>query len=149
MAETRNGGFLMAKIRQVCGRIFNRLLKKYDIEEINSAQGRILFVLWQKDNIPISEISEKTQLEKSTLTSMLDRLEQNGFIKRVPSSDDRRKIIIQRTEKDKMFQEQYLAVSEEMNNIFYRGFPSLEVDDFEKKLERILENLIKEEKNYE
>jgi len=139
----------MSKIHQVGGRVFNKLLKKYHIEEINSAQGRILFVLWEKDNIPISEISEKTQLEKSTLTSMLDRLEQNGFIKRVPSHDDRRKIIISRTEKDKKFQSHYLAVSEKMNMLFYKGFTNQEIDCFEKNLERILDNLINEEKEYE
>jgi DNA-binding MarR family transcriptional regulator len=149
MDKTRNGGFIMAKIRQVSGRIFNKLLKKYRIEEINSAQGRVLFALWEKDNIPISEISEKTQLEKSTLTSMLDRLEQGGFIRRIASKEDRRKIIIQRTEKDKIFQDQYLAVSEEMNGIFYRGFSPAEIDEFEKNLERILINLINEEKNNE
>ncbi|MBN1410311.1 MAG: MarR family transcriptional regulator [Spirochaetales bacterium] len=142
----RQGGFLMSKIHQVAGRIFNKLLKKYGIEEINSAQGRILFVLWDKDNIPISEISEKTRLEKSTLTSMLDRLEQGGFIKRMPSPEDRRKIIISRTEKDRDFQDRYLAVSGEMTGIYYRGFSDKEIDGFEKKLEKILNNLIDEEK---
>ncbi|MBN1797053.1 MAG: MarR family transcriptional regulator [Spirochaetales bacterium] len=149
MRLKRKGGFLISKIHQVGGRIFNKLLKKHHIEEINSAQGRILFALWEKDNISISQISEKTQLEKSTLTSMLDRLEQSGFIKRMPSPDDRRKIIISRTEKDKKFQEQYLAVSEEMNKVFYKGFTDQKISSFEDSLERILNNLIDEEKDNE
>jgi DNA-binding MarR family transcriptional regulator len=144
MKKLRQGGFLMAKVHQTAGRIFNKLLKKYQIEEINSAQGRILFVLWEKDNIPISELSEKTQLEKSTLTCMLDKLENDGFIIRLPSKEDRRKILIQRTEKDKQFQEKYLAISDEMNNLFYKNFSELEIDLFEKSLQRILDNLVKE-----
>lgn len=144
MKKLRQGGFLMAKVHQTAGRIFNKLLKKYQIEEINSAQSRILFVLWEKDNIPISELSEKTQLEKSTLTCMLDKLENDGFIIRLPSKEDRRKILIQRTEKDKQFQEKYLAISDEMNNLFYQNFSELEIDLFEKSLQIILDNLIKE-----
>ena len=142
MKISRKGGFLMAKIHQLAGRIFNKLLKKHQIDEINSAQGRILFVLWDNDNIAISQIADKTQLEKSTLTSMIDRLEQNGFIRRMHSKEDRRKIIISRTEKDKKLQKQYLAVSEEMNSLFYKGFNKQEIDNFENNLERILNNLI-------
>ncbi len=141
MKKLRSGGFLITKIHQVAGRIFNKLLKKYEIEEINSSQGRILFALWEKDNIPISELSQKTQLEKSTLTSMLDRLEKDGFIARMPSKEDRRKIIIQRTEKDRKLQKKYLSVSDEMNNLFYQNFKESEIDDFENYLERILDNL--------
>lgn len=144
MKKLRQGGFLMAKVHQTAERIFNKLLKKYQIEEINSAQSRILFVLWEKDNIPISELSEKTQLEKSTLTCMLDKLENDGFIIRLPSKEDRRKILIQRTEKDKQFQEKYLAISDEMNNLFYQNFSELEIDLFEKSLQIVLDNLIKE-----
>jgi DNA-binding MarR family transcriptional regulator len=145
MQPIRSGGFLMSKIHQAAGRVFNRLLKKHHIGEINSAQGRILFVLWQHDRIPISEISQKTQLEKSTLTSMLDRLEQGGLIRREASPEDRRKIIICRTEKDKRFQDRYLAVSAEMDGIFYRGFDEQGIRIFEKNLERILNNVINED----
>jgi len=73
--EQREGGLLLAKIHQITNRIFNKMLKDYGLDELNSSQGRILFVLWQQDNIPIRELSVKTQLSKSSLTTMLDRLE--------------------------------------------------------------------------
>lgn len=80
MKTQREGGFLIAKIHQLSGRIFAKIMKKSGIDEINPAQGRILFVLWNKDEIPISELSKKTMLSKSTLTSMLDRLEKAGYV---------------------------------------------------------------------
>ena len=107
MKQQRQAGFLMAKIRQVAGRIFERMLNKYGIE-INSAQGRIMFALWQQDNISINELAQKTQLKKSTLTSMLDRLERMGYIKRERSEKDRRIILIQRTNKDKNLEKKYV-----------------------------------------
>lgn len=145
MKELSQGGFLVAKIHQLAGRIFTRMLKEHGIDEINPAQGRILFVLWKEDGIPISELSARTQLEKSTLTSMLDRLEQTGFIVREHSKDDRRKILIRRTDKDRSFQKQYIAVSEEMLALYYKGLTKKEIAAFESTCERILVNLTGED----
>jgi DNA-binding MarR family transcriptional regulator len=136
----REGGFLISKIHQLAGRIFNRMLKEHRIE-INRAQGRIIFVLWQEDEIPIRKLAEKTALQKSTLTSMLDRLEESGFIQRIPSKEDRREIRIKRTAKDRAFQKQYVQVSRDMIQLFYAGFSSEEIDGFEEQLRRILHNL--------
>ncbi len=140
MKTQREGGFLIAKIHQLSGRIFARMLKEYEIE-INPAQGRIMFVLWRNDEIPISELAKKTSLEKSTLTSMLDRLEEAGYVARVPSQQDRRKILIKRTAKDKAWQKVYVQVSQEMTKLFYRGFSEKGIDEFERYLRRIFDNL--------
>ena len=142
MTKLREGGMLVAKIHQVGGRIFARKLKEYGIDEINPAQGRILFVLWENDGIPIRDLSAKTMLEKSTLTSMLDRLEAMGYIVRVPSKEDRRRILICRTEKDKAFQKRYIEVSEDMTGLFYRGLSENEIDRLESDLARVLANLV-------
>jgi len=136
----------MAKIRQVGGRISERILKKHDIE-INSAQGRIMFALWQNDGISINELAKKTQLKKSTLTSMLDRLEKMGYVRRQRSKKDRRKILIRRTEKDRTMEKKYVEVSEEMTRLFYKGFSKNQIDRFEKDLGRILNNLTEFEAN--
>ncbi len=142
MEKLREGGVLLAKIHQLAGRVFNRKLKKHGIGDINSAQGRILFALWENDGIPISELSGKTLLEKSTLTSMLDRLEAEGYLVRIPSKEDRRKIIIKRIEKDRTFQQTFVRVSQEMTELFYNGFSAAEIDRFEKYMKRILDNLV-------
>lgn len=140
MKTQSEGGFLIAKIHQLSGRIFARMLKEYEIE-INPAQGRIMFVLWKNDEIPITELARRTSLEKSTLTSMLDRLEDAGYVARVPSPQDRRKILIKRTAKDRAWQKVYIQVSREMTELFYAGFSQAEINEFERYLKRIFDNL--------
>lgn len=44
---------------------------------------------------------------------MLDRLEQAGFVKRVPSKEDRRTTLIQLTEKDRECQHLYTKITKE------------------------------------
>ena len=141
MKQLREGGFLIAKIHHLSGRILAKKIKEYELEEINPAQGRILFVLWQKDGISIQELAKKTSLEKSTLTSMLDRLEDTGHLVRVHSKEDRRKVIVRLTEKDKNLQNAYMQISKEMTELFYKGLTKKEIDNFEVYLRRILNNL--------
>lgn len=145
MLEKTNGGFLISKIKQIQGRVFERLLDENGISEFNGAQGRILFVLWEKDDIPISELSEKTGLAKTTLTSMLDRLECVGHIRRSADTSDRRAVRISLTESAEALRGKYERVSALMNEIFYKGFDDSEILAFEKALGKILENLIEKE----
>lgn len=145
MKRQRQGGFLIAKIHQLAGRILSRNLRQYDVA-INPAQGRIMFVLWQNDGIPIVELAKKTSLGKSTLTSMLDRLESSGYVTRIPCADDRRSVLVKRTEKDKAFEKIYVALSQDMTTLFYSGFRKKEIDQFEAYLSRIFDNLVRHEK---
>ena len=149
LLDKTNGGFFISKIKQIQSRIFEKLLTEHGIKEFNGAQGRILFVLWSSDDIPIKELSEKTGLAKTTLTSMLDRLEAQGHIKRSAAPNDRRTVNIRLTEKAKHLRKSYEDVSEEMNEIFYKGFTDDEIQHFENYLGKILENLTEKEHEYE
>jgi len=144
MTIKHQGGFLLSKIHHLSGRIFARMLKRHDIE-INPAQGRIMFVLWQQDAVPIRELARRTSLGKSTLTSMLDRLEEAELIERERSETDRRVILVKRTEKDRALQATYEQVSREMGVIYYAGLSEAEIVRFERTLETILDNLMEHE----
>ena len=143
MNQETQGGFLVSQIKQISGRIFEKLLVNAGIEEFNGAQGRILYVLWQEDGVPIVELARKTGLAKTTLTSMLDRLESSNLTMRVFDKDDRRQIRISLTEKARELKDEYERVSKEMNEIYYEGFTKEEIAEFENTLRRILSNLDK------
>ncbi|MHA1933674.1 MAG: MarR family winged helix-turn-helix transcriptional regulator [Candidatus Thorarchaeota archaeon] len=142
MSKIREGGFLISKIHHLSGRIFAKMLREHDIE-ISPGQGRIIFALWRDDGISINELAKRTSLGKSTLTDMLDRLEETGYLRRVPSTTDRRKIMIELTNKIDALQDTYTKVSLEMTDLCYADFADEEIDMFEQSLERVLENLTK------
>ena len=140
MMETK-GGFLISRIKQVGGRLFDRMLAEADIDAFNGAQGRILYVLWQQDGLTISQISAQTSLANTTLTSMLDRMEQSGLIVRTPSPTDRRALLIRLTDKARALQQDYDRISQRMNELYYLGFKEEEIRRLEGYLQRILDNL--------
>jgi len=135
------GGFLISQIKQVQGRVFEHLLQQAEMDFFNGAQGRILYVLWQEDGLPIVEVSKRTGLAKTTLTGMLDRMESLGLILRVPDPEDRRQQRIVLTEKSKALADKYEDVSQQMAELFYRGFQESEILEFETSLKKILGNL--------
>lgn len=143
MKEQRAGGYLIAKIHRISRRIFAKMMRDNNIEEINPAQGRILFTLWKNEGMSIVELGKETGLSKSTLTTMLDRLKVSGHIEMKKSEKDKRKINIFITEKNKQLQKSYDTVSQKMIDLTYKGFTKEEIDIFENNLERILENFEK------
>jgi MarR family transcriptional regulator, organic hydroperoxide resistance regulator len=142
MEKLREGGFLISKINQISARIFDKKLKASAINDLNTAQGRIIFSLWQKDNIPINELSRQTALGKTTLTSMLDRLEQAGYVNRKADEKDQRKVIVSLTEKGKSLESGYKTLSQEMTALFYQDLSERQIEEFERALKKILLNLI-------
>ncbi|MHA2601271.1 MAG: MarR family winged helix-turn-helix transcriptional regulator [Candidatus Thorarchaeota archaeon SMTZ1-83] len=141
MTGMREGGFLITKIHHLSGRIFSRRLRELEIE-ISPGQGRVIFSLWQEDGISINELGKRTQLGKSTLTEVLDRLEESGHLRRIPSEKDGRKTLIELTDKTKRSYKKYEQASQAMLDLFYRGLTDSEIDDFEDLLRRVLSNLV-------
>lgn len=146
--ETK-GGYLISRIKQTGTRIFDRLLAESGIDSFNGAQGRILYVLWQQDGITISTLSARTSLANTTLTAMLDRMEKLGLIVRKPDPADRRSRLIALTEKARSLQDDYNNISQQMNEMYYAGFTDEEIVVFEGYLQRVLNNLEREERKDE
>ena len=134
------GGILISQIHQISQRIWNSILKNYNLQDLSGARGRIIFALWNTDNIPIKELVKKTSLDKATLTGIIDRLERDGFIIRSHNPQDKREIIISRTGKDEIFKTKIPAASDEQNALFYKNFSQEEIFTFEKMLKKILKN---------
>ena len=68
-------------------------------------QYLVFMVLWGKDEITVGEICSELKLDNGTLSPLLKKLEKDGFIERVRSKEDDRKVIIFLTEKGRELQE--------------------------------------------
>ena len=134
------GGTLISQIHQVNQRVWYDVLSRNGLEDLAGARGRVIFALWNEDNIPIKKLVEKTSLDKATLTGIIDRLERDGYVKRTPSPDDKRVTLISRTGKDEIFKSKIPEASDQQNKLFYKGFSTSEIKEFEEYLKRILQN---------
>lgn len=139
-------GFMISKIKRISDRIFQKKLESADISAFNGAQGKLLYILWQRDGISAAELARQAGLAVTTLTSMLDRMEQAGLISRERDGPDRRKTKILLTELARGLEGEYDRLSDDMTDVYMRGFSPEEVNLFEQFLNRVLKNLEDEEK---
>ncbi len=65
----------------------------------------VLLVLWEKDGISVTEIGERLKLDNGTLSPLLKKLEQAGYLSRQRSHEDERVVTIRLTEAGKDLQE--------------------------------------------
>jgi MarR family transcriptional regulator, organic hydroperoxide resistance regulator len=135
------GGVLVAQAHQLAGRLFSRILKEHGIDELNPAQGRIVYALWREDGLTQGELATRTKLDKSTLTLMLTRLEEAGQVVRKAASSDARIRRVYLTARNRKLHETYRAASEEMFSHYYKGLRGSEIAVFESMLRLIIGNL--------
>ena len=137
--ETPRKGAFLTQMHQISGRIFSRLLRITVFTTSPHRKNPLCPVA--KDDVPIHRLASETSLKKSTLTVMLDALERSGHIIRIPSWEDRRRIHVRLTDKNRGLWNVYARVSRQMTSLGYAGFSDSEIDTFEGMLERILANL--------
>jgi MarR family transcriptional regulator, organic hydroperoxide resistance regulator len=137
----REGGNLVAQAHRLGARVFARVLKEHGEDELNPAQGRILYELWKEDGLQQGELARRTKLDKSSLALALDRMESEGRIRRERVEGDARSRAIRCSAATKRMKAAYDAASAEMIAIYYAGMSAKEIDAFEASLLKVIANL--------
>ena len=69
-------------------------------------QYLVLLGLWEHDGISVGEICEKLMLDSGTLSPLLKKLQQAGYIQKRRSASDDRIVVVTLTEEGRALQEQ-------------------------------------------
>lgn len=70
----------------------------------------VMLVLWEKDDLSVSELGERLALDSGTLTPLLKRLEEGGLVQRRRDEEDERIVRLRLTPAGKKLQERARAV---------------------------------------
>ena len=92
---------LYAAARNVIG-LYTPFLKPLGL---TYTQYLVFLVLWEQDNLPVGEICEKLFLDSGTLSPMLKKMQQQGYVEKTRSKEDDRVVVITLTEKGRRLQE--------------------------------------------
>ena len=91
---------LYAAARNVTG-LYTPYLKELGL---TYTQYIVFLVLWEKDGITVGEICEKLMLDNGTVSPLLKKMEQAGYVTRERSSEDDRVVLISLTKEGKDLQ---------------------------------------------
>ena len=143
-----NSGFYISRIKQINTRLLNKLLAQKNITAFNGEQGRILHVLWENDGISNQELSKRSGLAMSSLTTMLERMEEKNLLTRKGCPKDKRKCLLFLTEHANSLKKEYDEISDKMTKLSFEGISEDERLAFEKTLKNVLHNLEKAEQKF-
>ena len=106
---------------QLCFHIYlcsKEIIRKYTpwLEEIDLTytQYIVMMYFWEKEKSNVKEVGKTLLLDSSTLTPLLKKLENKGFITRVRSTIDERNLEIQITKKGRELKDKAKLIPEKI-----------------------------------
>ena len=134
--------FLSNTFPKIYSSLYLNYLKQYSgLYDVNKTQLRALVFMKNYGEISMTELCAKLNIEKGSLTSMIDDLSKKGYVYREKNLKDRRKYMIVITEEGKKIAADF---TEKLSNDLEAKFFKLDTDEREKYLEAIetLETLV-------
>ena len=101
--------FPLYAVSNLVTRKYKPLLDKLDL---TYTQYIVMMVLWDEEKVNEKFLCEALSLKSNTLTPLLKKLDDKGFIKKDKDKDDERSIIITLTENGRKLKDKALCVPE-------------------------------------
>jgi DNA-binding MarR family transcriptional regulator len=139
--ETNNIISLIASIRNKANQFIVSEMNQRGIKDLATSHGDILTTLFHNDLISMKEIADKIDRDKSTVTALVDKLINIGYVTKQKDSNDTRVILVSLTEKGKRLQSDFDDISQKLLNVVYLGIE-------ESERERVIRTLIKIKDNF-
>ena len=93
--------------------VARRLQKNFRLAglEITIEQWSVLYHLWKQDGLSQQELCNRTFRDKPSITRLIDNLEKQKLVKRMPSKEDRRINLVCLTESAKLLQDKTIELA--------------------------------------
>ncbi len=82
--------------------------------EITYPQYLVMMVLWEQDQVIVSELGARLFLDSGTLTPLLKRMEAMGLLRRARDAGDERRVVVSLTDAGRALREKARAVPLQM-----------------------------------
>ncbi|MBP5594040.1 MAG: MarR family transcriptional regulator [Pseudobutyrivibrio sp.] len=100
-----------------CSKEIVKRYKPYlDPLDLTYTQYITMMVVWEEKEITVKALGDKLFLDSGTLTPVLKKLEQKGYVKRVRSKDDERNLIITLTKEGDELKKQASEIPAKMGH---------------------------------
>lgn len=104
-------------------------------------QELLMMQLWERGEQRQADLIKTLGLDPSTVTKMLQRLEQSGFVTRRPSATDRRAVVVSTTRAGQALRDRVLQAWRDLEQVTAHGLTGEECEQAMYLLSRIEANL--------
>ncbi len=126
--------FMLTKAQHSVQQVFKEGLESFGI---TPGQYMVLKCLWDENGITVKHLADRLQLDSSTITGILDRLETKQLIARQPDKNDRRALNVVLTPQGKDLQEPVDQAIETANHKVLNCLDNEQAQNFKAILHKI------------
>ena len=137
---------LIDAISEVFKSIHQRSYHKLKSAHMYPGQPKLLSLISANEGIQQKDLSEKSFVKPATITGMLNKLEANKYVYRVPDEVDKRIMRVYLTPEGRQFAAESEIFMASMMEQLFEGFSDEELQTFVKLAEKMRNNLHYHEK---
>ena len=102
---------------------------------------RVLVALRDKDGRRMGDLSATTSIEVSTLTRLVDNMEQKGLVARRRDAQDSRAVLLHVTPAGRQLTRRIVPIAERYEKVALKGFGAAEADALKAALRQLYANM--------
>lgn len=132
---------LIASIRAKANQFIVAEMNRRNIKQLATSHGDILSALFQHEPLSMKDLAKRIDRDKSTVTTLIDKLIEIGYVRTQKDTGDSRVILVFLTEKGKQLQSDFEEISTKLLSFVYRGIEAEEQQQLMNTLIKIKNNL--------
>ena len=119
-------------------------LEENGIDDLITSHGNILTALYENNGkLTMSQIAKKIGKDKSTVTPLITKLFQLGYIDKLKNEDDKRITYITITDKGRQLESTFNSITSQVHETAYKNFTPEEKQIFLELLKKLNMNFTK------
>lgn len=129
------------KVKKMMHQYLDNQIKSFDIFDLVPAYGDILTSLYINDGkLKMNQISEMVGKDKSTITVLVNKLADRGYVIKEKSTLDKRVTYIKLSEKAYEYENEFHTIASNVRQVAFKDFTEEEVKTFMTMLHRMHDN---------
>ena len=136
---------LVELLNRIQRKIMRRLAPFVQAEGLSLTEALVLWKLHRGESYRVTDLASEIGLPPSTLTGVLDRLAEGGWLEREPDPRDRRGVVLKKTRKLGDFVQQTLRASSRSLERSFKALPPETLERLNEGLSALLDCLERDE----
>ena len=133
--------YLIARIHQKANRFLVRQLKAKGLGSLAPSHGDIMLALFQHRQLTMKSLAESIDRDKSTVTALVGKLVNLGYVRKRPDAMDCRISLVSLTDEGRALKGHFKDISKQLYKAVFRGISKDEQKSLSALLGKINGNL--------
>ncbi len=127
---------LVSNLRESINRALVKEMNTQGIEGLVTSHGDILTKLFKHGELPKSQIAVSIQKDKSTVTTLINKLISLDYVQTRKNPQDSRSILVSLTDKGRALKPSFMEISERVFEALFKDIDEREKQAFRKTLKK-------------